>query len=105
MSDTTFSPDSHLALITGATGGIGKATCHTLARLGISIAAHYHAAKDDAMALVEELRHKYSVRAECFQTDMGDFDAVSWRGTHPDDYGEHVPGTSELSGLCTDLQP
>lgn len=77
MSDNEFKPDTHLALITGATGGIGKATCHVLARLGVSIAVHYHSAKDGAETLVEELRQKYSVRAECFQADMGDFDAVS----------------------------
>lgn len=87
MSQTTKSaieqlPGTHLALVTGATGGIGKATCHALAHLGISIAAHYHAAKDDAEVLVEELKQKYNVRAACFQADMGDYDAVS-PNSHP----------------------
>ncbi|ETN39934.1 uncharacterized protein HMPREF1541_06161 [Cyphellophora europaea CBS 101466] len=76
MVDTNFTPDTHLALITGATGGIGRATCHALARLGISVAAHFNAAKDDAEVLVQELTEQYQVRAACFQADLGDYDAV-----------------------------
>jgi FlaA1/EpsC-like NDP-sugar epimerase len=76
MTESEYHPDRDLALITGATGGIGKATCHKLACMGISIAAHYHAAKDVAEALVEELRTDYSVRADCFQADMGDYEEV-----------------------------
>ncbi|KAG0645175.1 ACP reductase [Hyphodiscus hymeniophilus] len=47
---------AHLALVTGASGGIGKATCRALATLGCSIAVHYHSSQEVANALVEELR-------------------------------------------------
>ncbi|KAF1988732.1 3-oxoacyl-reductase [Aulographum hederae CBS 113979] len=68
-------PKNQLALITGATGGIGKATSLALAALGISIAVHYNSASDVADSLVEELRGK-SVKAEKFQADLTKYDEV-----------------------------
>lgn len=67
---------SDLALVTGATGGIGKATCTSLAALGCSIAVHYNAAVDGAKALVAQLE-KMGVKAQAFQADLGDYDEVS----------------------------
>ena len=76
MSILTTDLRPHLALITGASGGIGKATCHALASMGCSIAVHYHSSTDIANALVEELRNK-GVRAELFKADLTNYDEVS----------------------------
>ncbi|KAL2060749.1 hypothetical protein VTL71DRAFT_9391 [Oculimacula yallundae] len=65
----------HLALVTGASGGIGRATCLALASLGCSIAVHYHTAEDKATALVKELKDK-GVRAEAFKADLTNYDEV-----------------------------
>jgi 3-oxoacyl-[acyl-carrier protein] reductase len=73
MLTTDLSP--HLALVTGATGGIGKATCLALAALGCSIAVHYHSAADDAAELVQQLEAK-KVKAKAFQADLGKYDDV-----------------------------
>jgi 3-oxoacyl-[acyl-carrier protein] reductase len=65
----------HLALVTGATGGIGKATCLALAALGCSVAVHYNSAADDAAELVRQLEAK-GVRAQAFQADLGRYEDV-----------------------------
>ena len=63
----------HLALITGATGGIGRATCLALASLHCSIAVHYNSAADTARELVKQLEEK-GVRAKAFQADLREYD-------------------------------
>jgi len=65
----------HLAVVTGASGGIGKATCLALAGLGCSIAVHYHSSEDKATGLVKELKDK-GVRAEAFKADLTKYDEV-----------------------------
>ena len=59
----------HLALVTGATGGIGHATCLALAQQGCNIAAHYHQAGAKASALVAELS-QLGVTAVSVQADL-----------------------------------
>jgi len=76
MSRLTIDLASHLALVTGASGGIGRASCRSLASLGCSIAVHYHSSAEAATALVEELR-AMGVRAEAFKADLTKYDEVS----------------------------
>lgn len=72
----------HLALVTGASGGIGKATCLALANMGCSIAVHYHSSEDKAIALIEELKKK-GVRAEAFKADLTKYDEVIYPAIAP----------------------
>lgn len=74
-SNLTTDLRPHLALVTGASGGIGKATCLALADLGCSIAVHYYSSEDKATALLKELKEK-GVRAEVFKADLTDYDQV-----------------------------
>ncbi|KAF7416420.1 hypothetical protein PC9H_002686 [Pleurotus ostreatus] len=72
-----------LALITGCTGGIGRATSLALARLGCSIAIHYHSAEAKAAALADELKAAGAqVDAKAFQADLSKIDDV--RRLHAD---------------------
>ena len=67
---------NHVALITGATGGIGSATCYALASLGCSVAVHYNSAASTAESLVNDLRSKYNVKFDHFQADLSNYDSV-----------------------------
>lgn len=63
----------HLALVTGATGGIGSATVLALASLGCNIAIHYHANADKADSVLSQLKEK-GVQAQSFQADLSSYD-------------------------------
>ena len=47
-----------IILITGAARGIGRATAETFARLGGSVAVHYHTSQKQAEQLVHTLPGK-----------------------------------------------
>lgn len=70
-----------IALVTGATGAIGKAICRRLAALGCSIGLHYSGDQDGALALLEEFKeqymHVFGSKFVCYGADLGRYDEVS----------------------------
>ena len=65
-----------IALITGASRGIGRAAARRLAHEGYTVAINYHVRKDCADSLVEELTSE-GLRAAAFQADVADREAVT----------------------------
>jgi 3-oxoacyl-[acyl-carrier protein] reductase len=72
--------EGHIALVTGASGGIGVATTRLLASLGCSVAIHYNSDKETATLLQEDLRSKHGqVTKASFlavKADMGEYSEV-----------------------------
>lgn len=64
-----------VALVTGGSRGIGAAIAMALAEAGASVAVNYRARRDEADAVVQNLRTAGS-RAETFGADVSDRDAV-----------------------------
>jgi 3-oxoacyl-[acyl-carrier protein] reductase len=60
---------NRLAIITGASGQLGRVMAHTLAGCGADVAVHYHANETQAKNVREELKAT-GVRAEIFQADV-----------------------------------
>jgi len=71
-----------LALITGGTGGIGRASAILLAKAGCHIALHYHHAASKATDIVNDLTSSYGIRCQAYQADLADYDQV--RKLHAD---------------------
>lgn len=71
----------HIALVTGATGGIGKAVSRLLASMGCSVCLHYNSDEATASQLLQELKSTYSEKHDSSfmicQADMGNYDSVS----------------------------
>ena len=57
-------------LVTGATGGIGKAICESFAKEGYDIALHYNSNETAAKELAEELQISYGIKALPIKADL-----------------------------------
>ncbi|KZV91695.1 NAD(P)-binding protein [Exidia glandulosa HHB12029] len=76
MADT-ISLSGRLALVTGASGGIGRATCLALAARGASIAVHYYSSSEAANELVKQIATLYpGVRVVAFKADLSTYDGA-----------------------------
>ncbi len=64
-----------IAVVTGATGELGRVIAQTLARAGASVAVHYHGNASKARSLVSSLT-PLGVSACAVQADVGDLNSV-----------------------------
>lgn len=72
-----------VALVTGATGGIGQAICRSLADVGMSVAVHYNTQQATAESLAAELTAQgaeaqaFGAEAQAFGADITQPDACA----------------------------
>ena len=64
-----------VAVVTGASGELGRVIARTLGRAGAAVAVHYHRGQGRAAALLEELRSS-GVRAIAVQADVTSLESV-----------------------------
>jgi len=62
-------PPERVAMVTGAAGGIGKATAHKLASRGISVVIVDMNEKDGSK-VAEEIANKWNVRSKFLKVDI-----------------------------------
>lgn len=67
---------THVALVTGGSRGIGRATCLALAARGAAVAIHYHNREDAAREVVQQIQAAGG-RAVSVQADLADGAAAS----------------------------
>jgi 3-oxoacyl-[acyl-carrier protein] reductase len=63
------------ALITGASGQLGRVMARTLAQCGANIAIHYRSNEEQALELQDEI-HSYGVRSTIVQADITKLDSI-----------------------------
>jgi 3-oxoacyl-[acyl-carrier protein] reductase len=69
--------EGQVALITGATGGIGAATSRLLASLGCSVGIHFNSDVKTAVLLRDELIQKHkNAKFLAVTADMGNYEDV-----------------------------
>lgn len=66
-------PESPVALVTGASGGLGRALAIELDSLGCRVAVHYNTSADAARAVQDKLRHD----SVLVSADVGRYDAAA----------------------------
>ncbi|KAJ5775231.1 uncharacterized protein N7511_000242 [Penicillium nucicola] len=103
-----------LALITGASGGIGAACAHQLAHHGVHLALTYSTNLSSMEAIVTDIQSKYTqhkLRISIHQVDVGVVEQIedmfqqidAEHGQRPDilisnaGYGKRIPDVSEIS--------
>ena len=69
MSDARLSLSEKLAVVTGASGGIGSEVARRLARDGASVIVHYHSGRVEAEAVVRDI-NATGGRAEALAADL-----------------------------------
>jgi len=68
--------DKQVAIVTGASSGIGQAVARTFAANGAAVAINYHSHEEDAQALVREIEESGG-RAVAIKADVSDPEQVS----------------------------
>ncbi|HFC10539.1 MAG TPA: 3-oxoacyl-[acyl-carrier-protein] reductase [Chloroflexi bacterium] len=70
--EATLSLEGKIAVVTGASRGIGRAIALELARRGAAVVVNYHHAAEKAQKVVEAIRNAGG-QAEAFQANVADF--------------------------------
>jgi 3-oxoacyl-[acyl-carrier protein] reductase len=78
-----------VALVTGASRGIGRATAEEFAKNGANVVINYQNSKENAEKLAVELQQKYNVKAIAVQADISnEADVIKMRDKIKNEFGK-----------------
>jgi 3-oxoacyl-[acyl-carrier protein] reductase len=95
--------DGKTAVVTGASGGLGRAIALALAHEGADVGVHYNSSRDPAEETAREIR-RLGRRSEMFQADLTDEAAIrglvesAWRELERVDVWLNIAGADILTG-------
>lgn len=75
IEKNTTSLSGKRVVVSGSTGGLGRALCHHLASLGASLVL-LDRGRERSLAFAEELKKEYGVKVDCVTADMTDMESV-----------------------------
>lgn len=78
LSENGTSLDGRIALVTGASRGIGAQIARTFASHGARLAIHYNRSKSEARLLAEEIETSGGARPLLVQAELADAEARRW---------------------------
>lgn len=91
-----------IVLVTGASSGIGMATCNLFAQNGYDVIINYYSNYESANRLKQEIETNYHIKAYCVQADISNEESVISMFENISKYYNKIDVLVNNAGICKD---